>query len=57
MENTSVSYNIELDKDMADIIPKYRLARFYFAIVRPAIQGEKPLWSSKKFAEKIISVS
>jgi len=37
---------------MIDIIPKYKLARLYFAIVRPVINGEKPMWSSTKFSEK-----
>jgi hypothetical protein len=53
-ENSSVNYNIELDQDMIDIIPNYELARFYFAIVRPVVNGEKPMWSSTKFAEKIL---
>lgn len=54
-ENSSVCYNIELDQEMTDIIPKYKLGRFYFAIVRPVVKGEKPMWSSTKFAEKVLS--
>lgn len=52
--NSSVKFNIELDPDMIEEIPKYEIARSYFAIVCPAFEESKPLWSSTKFAEKLL---